>query len=223
MVALVHLITLGWITFSIFGAMYIVGPLALRMNMPARRMDYVAYALALVGLIGMVAHFWIEKYDGMAWSAATIAVGALYTTGRIVAAVREAKVPPAVKLHVVLACVNFWLATSMGILIAVDKVTPFLPGFILSNVFAHAHLAALGWATMMVVGVGYRLLPMVLPSRMPSGPSMYASAILLETGVLGLFGTLVLRSKWTWIAGLCVCAGLGVFAGHVIWMVRHPA
>jgi hypothetical protein len=28
MVALVHLVTLGWITFSILGAIYIVGPIA---------------------------------------------------------------------------------------------------------------------------------------------------------------------------------------------------
>ena len=49
---------------------------------------------------------------------------------------------------------NFWFAASMGVLIAYDKVAHFLPGLVLSNVFAHAHLAALGWATMMVVGVG---------------------------------------------------------------------
>ena len=60
------------------------------------------------------------------------------------------------KLHIVLACVNFWMAASMGLLLAFDKFVHFLPGFVLSNVFAHAHLAALGWATMMVMGIGYR-------------------------------------------------------------------
>src|SRR5213592_38390 len=60
MVALVHLVTLGWITLSILGAIYIVGPIALRMPMPAGRGDYVAFGLVVVGLIGMVAHFWIE-------------------------------------------------------------------------------------------------------------------------------------------------------------------
>jgi hypothetical protein len=33
-----------------------------------------------------------------------------------------------------------------------------MPGLVLANVFADAHLAALGWATMMVVGVAYRML-----------------------------------------------------------------
>ena len=83
LIGLVHMVTLGWITFSILGAIYIVGPLALRMDMPARRLDYVAYACGLVGLIGLVGHFWIQQYAGMAWSAATIAAGVLYMTARI--------------------------------------------------------------------------------------------------------------------------------------------
>jgi hypothetical protein len=222
LIGLVHLVTLGWITFSILGAMYIVGPLALRMDMPARRLDYFAYACALAGLVGMVGHFWIQQYAGMAWSAATIAFGVLYMAARIIAGVRRAKIQPAVKLHIILACTNFWLAASMGLLIAFDKVAHFLPGFVLSNVFAHAHLAALGWATMMIVGVGYRLLPMTFPSKMPTGRSIYASAILLESGILGLFTTLLLRSAWAPLFGLTIVAGLAMFAGHVIWMLRRP-
>ena len=218
LVGLVHLITLGWISFSILGAIYIVGPLALRMDMPGRRGDYVAFAFALIGLIGMVGHFWIQEYPGMAWSAAMIACGILYMTVRIAANAVRSQIQTAVKLHIVLACVNFWLAASMGLLLAFDKLVHFLPGFVLANVFAHAHLAALGWATMMVVGIGYRMLPMTFPSKMPSGRSMYATAVLLETGVLGLFTTLMLQSRLAIVFGLTIVAGLMVFIGHVIWM-----
>lgn len=221
MVALVHLVTLGWITFSIFGAFFIVGPLALRIDMRARRLDYVAYACGLIGLVGMVAHFWIEEYSGMAWSAGTIMAGAVYTTGRIAMRVRHAPIPGAVRLHIVLACVNFWVAAAMGLLIAIHKAAPFLPGYILSNVFAHAHLAAIGWATMMVVGVGYRLVPMILPAKMPTGRSLYASALLLEAGILGLFVSLLLQSRSSLVFGVLVIGGVAVFLGHVVWMVRH--
>lgn len=222
LVGLVHLVTLGWITFSILGVIYIVGPLALRMDMPERRLDRVAYGFAVIGLIGMVGHLWIQDYGGMAWSAGTIATAIVYMTVRIARAVRRANIQPGVKLHIILACINFWIAASMGILIAADKVAHFLPGFVLSNVFAHAHLAAVGWATMMVVGVGYRLLPMTFPSRMPSGRTIYASAILLETGVIGLFTTLLLRSSLAIAFGLAIVAGLVTFAAHVVWMLRQP-
>jgi hypothetical protein len=36
---------------------------------------------------------------------------------------------------------------------------------------------------------------MTFPSKMPSGAPIYASAILLETGVLGLFVTLLVGSQ----------------------------
>jgi hypothetical protein len=223
LIGLVHLVTLGWISFSSLGAIYIVAPLALRMALPVRKLDYVAYGCAVVGVVGMVGHFWIREYGGMAWSAGTVATGVIYMTVRIVANVRHAAIPAAVKLHVALACMNFWIASSMGVLIALDKVFHFLPGFVLTNVFAHAHLAALGWAAMMVVGVGYRLLPMTFPSKMPSGGSLYASAILLETGVLGLFHTLLLRSAWAIVFGLTIVGGLAVFLSQVVWMRGHLA
>ncbi len=221
LIGLVHLVTLGWISFSIVGTFYVVAPLALRTRMPVRRADYVAYGLAVVGLVGMVGHFWIQQYSGMAWSAGTIAAGLLYMTARIVGCVRHAAMPRAVTLHVVFACTNFWIAASMGLLIACDKVLHFLPGFVLSNVFAHAHLAALGWAAMMIVGVGYRMLPMWLPSKMPSGRSVYWSAALLEVGVLGLFVSLLAGSTWAAAFALTVVAGLLVAAAHVVWMLRH--
>jgi hypothetical protein len=221
MVALVHLVTLGWITFSILGAFYIVGPLALRMEMPSRRLDVAAYAFNVIGLIGMVAHFWIESYSGMAWSAGMVVCGVTYMTARIARRIAGASVQPAVKLHITLACVNFWIAASLGLLLGVNKAVPFLPGFVLSNVFAHAHLAALGWAAMMVMGVGYRLLPMILPAKMPAGRSTYASAIVLEAGVLGLFVTLLLGSAWATAFGFVIVAGLLLFAAHVVWMLRH--
>jgi hypothetical protein len=75
---------------------------------------------------------------------------------------------------------------------------------------------------MMVVGVGYRLLPMTFPSKMPSGRSVYASAALLEAGVLGLFFSLLRGSLWSLAFGFLIVAGLGVFAAHVVWMLRHP-
>ena len=91
----------------------------------------------------------------------------------------------------------------------------------LTNVFAHAHLAALGWATMMVIGVAYRLLPMVLPAAMPGGPTLWISAILLQAGVTGLFVSLLWRGRFAWVFALAIVGGMTAFLAHVIWMLRH--
>ena len=222
MVAIVHLITLGWITASILGSLYIVGPIALRVWIPANKADYVAFALVLVGIVGMVAHFWLEEYSGMAWSALSVTSGVLVVGIHIVRRLRRSAVPLAIRLHIVLAFLNVLGAATLGVLIGFDKVYEFLPGFVLSNVFAHAHLAAIGWASMMVVGIAYRLLPMVLPAAMPTGSRLYVSALLLQGGVTGLFVTLLGRSSFVWIFALTVIAGFAAFIAQVVWMMRRP-
>jgi hypothetical protein len=98
---------------------------------------------------------------------------------------------------------------------------PVLPGSLLAQVYAHAHAAAVGWAAMMVVGVAYRLLPMVLPARMPAGRTLYVTAVLLQIGVTGLFVTLLAGRDGAWIWAACLIAGFASFALHAVWMLRH--
>jgi hypothetical protein len=222
MLGIVHLVTLGWITSSILGSLYLVGPIALRVWLPATWLDYAAFGLVITGIAGMVSHFWIQDYAGMAWSAATVGIGILAAGVSIVGRLRRAGVPRAVSAHIVLAFMNVLGAATMGVLIGFDKVYHFLPGYVIANVFAHAHLAAIGWASMMVVGVAYRLLPMVLPAQMPKGPRLWTSAVLLQLGVSGLFVGLLVQSRFVWIFTLVVVAGFGAFLHQVVWMLARP-
>jgi len=86
---------------------------------------------------------------------------------------------------------------------------------VLDSVYAHVHITALGWATMMVVGIGYRLFPMFLPSAMPSGSGVWASALLLEAGALGLFVSLMASSRSTGLWALVAVSGLVAFFWQV--------
>jgi hypothetical protein len=222
MLGIVHLVTLGWITAAILGSIYIVGPVALRLWLPAGRVDYVAFVCVSLGVVGMVAHFWLQRYDGMAWSAATVGGGILIVGVQVARRIGGAALPRAISAHILLAFVNILTAATLGVLIAFDKVYHFLPGYVLATVFAHAHMAAIGWASMMVVGIAYRLLPMILPAAMPKGARLWVSAALLQTGVLGLFVTLLLRSRLAWIFALVIVAGFAAFLWQIGWMLRHP-
>ena len=222
MLAVVHLVTLGWITASILGSLYLVGPIALRVRFPATWMDYVAFSLVIAGIAGMVGHFWLEDYRGVGWSGSIVGIGILIVGATVVPRLIKSTLAPAVAAHLVLSFANIVAAAALGVVLGFDKVYHFLPGYVLTNVFAHAHLAAIGWASMMVVGVAYRLLPMVLPAQMPTGRDLWITAILLEVGVVGLATVLLLRSRYTWVFALMVVAGFATFLGQVVWMLRHP-
>lgn len=228
MIAVVHLLTLGWISGSILGAFYIVGPLALRMPLRPGLLDRMAFGAFAAGVGGMVVHFWIGEYSGMVWSAPLVAAAVLHVAVRAWIGLPFSPVPWPVKLHVALAFANMLAAILSGMVIGMNRLFGWFTSSPLPTAFAHAHLAAIGWAVMMVVGLSYRLIPMILPAAMPTSPWMALSAVLLEAGVLVLAAGLVTGSAWTMAGAALVLAGLGSFVRQVRGIVgrklpRPPA
>jgi hypothetical protein len=221
MLAAVHLVTLGWVAGSILGAIHLVAPLALRAPLPAGPRDVAAFATFALGVAAMAGHFWTDEPRGMAWGAGLAALAVSYVAVRAMRAVVRAPVPAEVRLHFVLAFGNAIAAALAGVLLGLNKVRPFLPGFVVSNVAAHAHLAAVGFATMTLMGSAYRLLPMMLPAAMPRGAPVWTGAALVQLGVWGLFLALVRGGGGAGPCAVVIVAGLAVFLGRVAWMLRN--
>ena len=209
--ALTHLVTLGWISGSIIGTLYIIAPMALHSHLSSRTVDVVAYLFFVIGVLGMVSHFWMDRPTGMAWSAGCVYVAILFIAVKVIRATRVSKLPSFVKFHVRLAFFNLFCAGTWGLLLAIHKVIGFLPTSSSPNVLAHAHLAAVGWATMMVFGVGYRLFPMFLPAEPAKGKLPWYSGILMEIGIIGLFVSTLFEFRDTWIFALLIAVGIFLF------------
>lgn len=215
MVALVHLLTLAWLSGSILGSFYIVAPLALRLPMPAGRKDWVAFGSFVLGTTGMVSHFWINTYDGMAWSAGLVAAPLAWVAWRAWRGLPGSAAPWPVALHVALAFFNILAAAALGILLGLDRSRGFLGVSRLAAMFAHAHLAAIGWGTMMVVGLSYRLIPMMLPATMPTGRTLALSALLIEGGLVVLVVALLGAPAWVPLGAGLITAGLASFVVQI--------
>jgi hypothetical protein len=215
MVALVHLITLAWLSGSILGSFYIVAPLALRLPMPAGRADWAAWGSFVIGTLGMVSHFWIGTYDGMAWSAGLVTATVAWVAWRCWRGLPGSAAPWPVGLHVSLAFVNMLAAAGLGIVIGLNRTRGFLEISPLATMFAHLHLAAVGWATMMVVGLSYRLIPMMLPAAMPTGWTLALSAVFLESGLVVLTLALPGAPAWAPLGAGLMLAGLASFVVQI--------
>src|SRR4029450_9560676 len=133
----------------------------------------------------------IELYSGMAWAGATALLTPAWLGSRVLSGLPTAPVPLEARLPLGLAMVNLSLAGGLGVLLGINKYDPFLAVAQMDGVHAHLHLAAVGFATLMVVGAGYRMLPMVIPAAMPRGRLAFASTIAIETGTLGLAAALL--------------------------------
>ena len=179
--------------------------------MPVGRIDWLAFSAFVLGTLGMVSHFWLNTYDGMAWSAGLVTAAMAWVGGRAWWGLPGCAAPWPVALHVALAFFNFLAAAALGILLGLDRTRGFLGVSPLALMFGHIHLAAVGWATMMVVGLAYRLIPMMLPAAMPTGRVLAVSAVLMETGLAVLIATLLAAPAWVPAGAVLITAGLVSF------------
>lgn len=222
-IALVHLVTIGWISGSIMGALYIVAPLAMGIPLRAGRADVAACAAFWSGTLAMVWGFWSVQ-PGVVAAGSPLVIAALGFVGvRVLRATPAARLPGAITLHLGLAFANVVIAGAAGTAIALGQRLGLVPWPPLSMALAHAHLAALGWVVMMIMGVGYRLIPMVVPAAMPGGRGLAASALLLGAGAAGLAVSLLLGATtvpWALVA----LAGLAAFFVRVARLLgeRRP-
>jgi hypothetical protein len=200
LVALLHLVTVGWISGSILGALYIVAPLAFGVPLRPGALDVMACVAFWSGVCGMVWGFWRADYHGVAHASVLVLGAMAFIGGRVAWGLKRGRLPSGVSLHVVLSFANVIIAGLVGAVLALHYVFGLLPWAPLPVAYAHGHLAVLGWATMMFFGVAYRLIPMFLPAAMPTGWPLAVSAILLEVGTIGLAVSLVTGASlvpWT--------------------------
>jgi hypothetical protein len=169
----------------------------------------------------MVAHFWTGRYGGMAWSGLLVLWAVGWVAGRAARGAPRATAPWPVMLHVLLAFANMVTAALLGVVLGLDRAYGLFGVPPVAGAYAHLHLAAIGWPVMMVVGLAYRLVPMFLPAKMPTGRALAVSALLIEIGLLVLVAALLAGSRWLPLGAAIIAAGLASFVRQMRAAVKH--
>jgi len=217
----VHLLTLGWITHSIIGATYLAAPMALRMTLPAGRLDGLVCASVAIGASGVIAHFWLDEYSGLAWSGLTLLIAFLAIAVRVWIALAKAASPLPVRVACGLAYFNLLVTAVLGSLLSINKEHPFLPGNHLQDVYAHAHVGLVGWALLMLISVGSRMLPMYLPAKPAKGWVLWVPVVLVQGGVTAFVLSWFYEPGFARWSALLMAAGGASFLLQVVGMFRR--
>jgi len=173
-----------------------------------------------VGVAALVVHFVLGRWVGTA-AAAGVLLGSigllcanlwpllLQSGGRGVA-----------ELGVLLATAAFAAAAALGTLFALDKQTAWLGGSLVSNLAAHAHLAAAGWVGVTICALSFRFLPAFLLPAVDTKAAARRQVIALAAATLALTGGLLARSRVVPVAAAAVAVAFVAYLGLLARLVQ---
>jgi hypothetical protein len=123
----------------------------------------------LVGVSGMIAHFFIGEWSGLVWGAGLVTLGIVAHVVNVGMALRGVESATFTSRLFAFALVGIAATAGAGLALGVDRLVPFVPLAFFARLHAHVHLALLGWILPMVLGVGARVFPLFFHASPPRG------------------------------------------------------
>jgi len=240
-IAVTHLFALGFLCTIVMGAMYQLVPVALETRLYSERLAKWQFAFHLVGFAGMVWFFW--KWDmkqvGHFGSVMAVSVGLFVwniaqtlrcvpkwnvTATAVAAALGWITLTIVAGLSIAAGKCTYestsGLATATGVsnvVAGLRSLGMFMARFdAISAMHAHAHLSGVGFFTLLIVGVSYKLIPMFVLSEIQSHRRAVASVALLNLGLVGSIITIILRNPWKLAFALVIVTALAIYG----WELR---
>jgi hypothetical protein len=207
-----HLFTLGWLTTTIFGALYQLLPVALGAPIRWPRMDHVSFWTFAPGAglfaCGVAENSTMLHHAGIA----LVATGIVLVVLNMAATLPRARARDVTWAAIALAITFLSSTLVLGVVLLHNIHTGFIAAARVHVLSTHLHVALLGWAFMMIVGVSHRLLPMFLLAHGADVRWTKRALILIATGLPVLaFGINAAVPAATWLAVVLLELGLGCF------------
>lgn len=218
--ALVHTFTLGWITAAMMGVMYRYVPALTHHPVPYPRMALAQLVLYVIGVSGMIAHFEIGIWVGLWLAAIAVVISVLMFAAEIIPCLWAQVGRGVAETGMFLGVCFLVLAASIGLTLGLDKTYDFLGGSVLTNLSSHVHFAALGWVTLTICAVSYRMLPAFLLPKIELPAAAIWQLYALTIGILGLGVTLLIGAAGVTLWSSVIAASLLAYIFTIGRLVR---
>ncbi|MBZ0159691.1 MAG: cbb3-type cytochrome c oxidase subunit I [bacterium] len=219
--AVTHTFTLGWISSAIMGVMYRLVPAMTKRPLRYPRLARWQFGLYLFSATGLMTHMLIGAWPPTWMAAAVIVLSVIFFAMNMLPCLGPAWHKSPAETGMCMSILFLLLAASLGTALALDKSLGFLPGNIISNLASHAHLAALGWVSLTICAVSYRMAPAFLLSELTMPRVAIWQLYSFAAGVLGLALSLL-----GWIPGApvwsaVILSALLAYVGVLQTLVRN--
>lgn len=182
---LTHVLTLGWVSMTMFGALCQLSPVLWETPLASERAASLAWWLLLAGGGTFVGQLWSggERY----WvGAAMLVTATLLYLGVFARTMLGAARLDWTGRHLALALAYLAAVVALGIALALDRQRGLLFRDPEGALIAHVHLALVGWVSLAIVGVSYRLVSMFALAHVENGLLGGLTLLLANAGLVGL-------------------------------------
>jgi hypothetical protein len=218
-----HLFTLGWLTTTIFGALYQLLPVALAAPLRSTRLGHVSFWTFAPGAglfaCGVADGSTILHHAGLC----LVAVGIVLAVFNIGSSLPQSRSRDETWTAVSIALAFLLSTLVLGTVLLHNIHTGFLEEARVRMLAIHLHVAIVGWALMMIVGVSHRLLPMFLLAHGADTRWTKRSLASLGVGVLALGIGLAsgrVAIMWTGVAALEAGVACFLYQAFSFYRVR---
>lgn len=215
--SITHIATLGFITMIIFGAMFQLVPVVLEVKLFSTLLAEIQFWIYLAGVIGLVYKFWYFGSE-LSFTLPAILLNAAMFIFAINVIASMIKVKSWNITGTFLAAAIFWLIVTAiaGILLAVNLDHPYIKINHLQYLKLHANVAFIGWVTMVIMGVSFKLIPMFTLSHGYELTLANWAFALINFGLLGI--NWIMHYADTGIYNLIF--GIAIVSGLLLYLIQ---
>lgn len=183
--ALTHLAVLGWITMTMFGALYQLFPVALQATVRSPRLGRWNYWVLASGIAGFVPSFYFDWTPGVALFGSLTVGGILHFAAQMLRSYPTVRDWHPMAFYVLAALA--WLVATIGFGF-VYALNWHFGWFEVSDpmLAAHVHLGLAGWLGLTLMGVSYKLTELFSLAHGHGRRLTYANLGIWNLGLLGL-------------------------------------
>ncbi len=213
LLAISHLLALGWISMIIFGALYQLLPVILEVKLNSEVLAKFSFVLLSAGNILLALSFWRFSFDYLMIIAGSLIVGSvvLFVINILKTAYTTEK---RIVERIYIISSAYWLlfTVSAGLTLALNLAHSFLKVSHIELLKLHAHAGIAGWFLQLIIGVSTRLLPMFMVTHNIKVRKLYFTFFAVNAGLIAGLFSLYLQFKPGIIASaLLIVSGIIVY------------
>jgi hypothetical protein len=199
--ALVHTITLGWLTMTILGASQQLTPVIAVTPLRIKALTPVVYPLYLAGVLALLGGFWFFLPGLLVLGGSLVIMAVLCYVAILATTLLQASKRPLTVFYLFAALLYLGLVVALGLTAALNFIYGFLGLGALLVLPIHVTLGVAGWLTNMLVGVSYTLVPLFALAHDHNDRLGWVVLGLLNLGIIGLALGLLGQASWLTLLG----------------------